>query len=230
MCGRTTLFAPRADVEERFDATFAYDYVPRYNIAPEGPGLPAIRNEIADRIEQLHWGIIPPWVDDRDDWPEPINARAESVAEKATFRDAFDERRCLVVADGFYEWTGPSGRRKPHRIVVDDGEPFAMAGLWETWSGNGDGDDVVSVTIVTTDANDVVGRLHGRMPVILAPDEEVTWLRSDDPDELRALLDPYPDSATSEYEVSTAVNNPGNDGPELVEPLGGSQSGLGEFG
>jgi len=228
MCGRTTLFAPRAAVEERFGASFAYDYEPRYNIAPGGPGLPAIRNENATAIEQLHWGIVPHWVDDRADWHEPINARAETVAEKPTFRDAFAKRRCLVLADGFYEWTGPQGKRKPHRVVVDDGELFAMAGLWETWSENGD--EVVSVTVVTTDANDVVGRLHDRMPVILAPDEESTWLESDDADDLQGLLDPYPDGPTGEYEVSTAVNNPGTDRPELVEPLGGTQSGLEEFG
>lgn len=228
MCGRTTLFAPRGDVEERFEATFAYDYEPRYNIAPEGPGLPAIRNENSEEIEQLHWGFVPSWVDDRDDWPAPINARAESVAEKSTFKRAFETRRCLVIADGFYEWTGRSGQRRPHRVVVDDGDPFAMAGLWETWGENGDA--LTSVTIITTDANDLVGQLHDRMPVVLAPDEEATWLESDDPETLQSLLDPYPDDRMDEYEVSTAVNNPANDSPDLVDPLGTSQTGLGEFG
>lgn len=228
MCGRTTLFAPQSDIEERFDARFTYDYRPRYNIAPEGPGLPAIRNENDEAIEQLAWGLIPEWVDDRDDWYEPINARAETVAEKPTFRSAFDRHRCLVLADGFYEWTGPSGSRQPYRVVVDDGSLFAMAGLWERWEENGEA--VTSTTVITTDANDTVGELHDRMPVMLAEDEEATWLESDDADELQALLDPFPDDRTGAYEVSTAVNNPVNDTPDLVEPLSGSQSGLEEFG
>lgn len=228
MCGRTTLFAPPEEIEDRFSASFDYEYEPRYNIAPEGPGVATVPNAEPDTIEQYHWGIIPHWVEDRDDWPEPINARAESVAEKPTFRDAFNKRRCLILADGFYEWTGPAGKRKPHRVVVDDGELFAMAGLWETWEDNGE--TITSTTIITTDANEVVGQLHDRMPVILAPEEETTWLESEDTDELQELLDPFSDDRTSEYEVSTAVNSPANDSPDLVEPLEGSQSGLGEFG
>lgn len=231
MCGRTTLFALLGDIEERFDASFAYDYEPRYNVAPGSPGLPAIRNEAPEGIEQCYWGLIPGWVEDRTDWPEPINARAESVADKPSFRDAFRKRRCLVLADGFYEWTGPSGSRRPHHITVDDGDPFAMAGLWESWNGGeGNGDELTSVTILTTDPNDVVGQLHDRMPVILDRDEEETWLQGEDSDDLQGILDPFPDDRMDTNEVSTAVNNPANDRPELVEPVGGSQTGLGEFG
>ena len=232
MCGRTTLFALLGEIEGRFDASFAYEYQPRYNVAPGDPGLPAIRNENCEEIEQCYWGLVPDWVEERADWPEPINARAESVADKPSFRDAFRRRRCLVLADGFYEWTGPSGNRRPHHITVDDGEPFAMAGLWEHWSNGGDenGDEVTSVTVVTTETNDVVGQLHDRMPVILTRDEERKWLESEGTDDLQALLDPFPDGRMDTCEVSTAVNNSANDGPELVEPVGGSQTGLGEFG
>jgi putative SOS response-associated peptidase YedK len=227
MCGRFGLFAQPSAIEERFDATFTYDYEPRYNVAPEGPGLAAVRNASPGAIDRLRWGLLPHWVDDPDDFPTLINARAETAADKPAFRDAFARRRCLVPASTFFEWTGPAGGRVPHAIGVD-GEPlFAMAGLWETW---GEGDDAVrSATILTTDANDVVAELHDRMPVILDREEERTWLEADDADELEGLLDPFPAGRTEAHEVSRAVNDPSNDGPSLVEPVGHDQSGLGEF-
>lgn len=227
MCGRFGLFAQPSDLEQRFDATFSYDYEPRYNIAPEGPGLAAVRNDSPAAIDRLRWGLLPRWVDDPEDFPTLINARAETVAEKPAFRDAFEKRRCLIPANNFYEWTGRKASRVPYAIGVDDESVFAMAGLWETWSRNGD--EVVSAAIVTTEANEVVAELHDRMPVILDREEERRWLETDDVDARQSLLDPFPADRTTAYEVSTAVNNPANEGPELVEPVGTDQSGLGEF-
>jgi putative SOS response-associated peptidase YedK len=228
MCGRFGLYLPSPDLEERFAGRVEFDYEPRYNIAPEGPGTAAIRDETPDEINQLSWGLRPHWVDDPDDWHHPINARAETVAEKRSFRDAFEHRRCLVPANNFYEWTGRPGRRIPYAIRAEDQETFSMAGLWEVWSE--DGRELQTFTILTTDANEVVGELHDRMPVILDRDEEQRWLEADDPDELETLLDAFPDERTERYEVSKKVNNPAHDGPELIEPVGSSQRGLDAFG
>lgn len=227
MCGRYGLWAQPADLEQRFDSEIDFDYEPRYNIAPEGPGLTAIKNESPDKINQLQWGLLPHWVDDPEDFPDLINARGETVSEKPAFRDAFDKRRCLIPANNFYEWTGRKGNRVPYYIGVEDQDLFAIAGIWETWSENGT--EIQSAAIITTDANDVVDELHGRMPVILDRDEEERWLESDNEDELHAFIDPFQDDRTKAYEVSKAVNNPANEGPKLVEPIGSDQSGLGQF-
>lgn len=240
MCGRFSLFVPPSVLEERFDATASGPIVPRYNVAPRDD-VAAIRNDDAETIDALGWGLVPSWVDDPDDYPRPINARAETVAEKPSFRDAFAERRCLVLADGFYEWKGDRGAKQPYRIARPDDEPFAFAGLWEAWGANGgdsvgggidgDGESLRTVTIVTTDANDTVGAIHDRMPVILEPDEERRWLADADPEELHSMLDPYPDDGLEAYPVSKAVNDPANDSPDVVEPVDvDEQSGLGDFG
>ena len=228
MCGRFSLFVPPGILEERFDAEVAGTYVPRYNVAPRDD-VAAIRNDDPETIDALSWGLVPDWVDDPDDFPRPINARAETVAEKPSFRDAFAERRCLVLADGFYEWTGRRGSKQPYRIVRTDGEPFAFAGLWETWGSNGG--TLRTTTIVTTAANETVGAIHDRMPVILERDEERPWLSGGDPDVLQSMLHPYPDGELDAYPVSTAVNDPSHDSPDVVEPVDvDEQSGLGQFG
>lgn len=213
-------------IEERFGATPVREMVPRYNIAP-GDDLPAIENVAPDEIRFPRWRLVPGWVDDLDDWPSPINARAETVTEKPTFRNAFEERRCLVLADGFYEWKGARGSKQPYRVVRSDEEPFAMAGLWETREVNGETHQTTA--IITTDANETVRPIHDRMPVILAPSEERRWLESDDPDELLALLDPADSDALRAYPVSTAVNDPSNDDPSVIEEQPDPQSGLGDF-
>lgn len=224
MCGRLTLFTPQAALEERFDATASEPIEPRYNVAPRDD-LAAIRNDAPDAIDALEWGLLPAWADDPDDAPRPINARAETVAEKPTFREAFRERRCLVLADGFYEWAGARGSKQPHRVALPGDEPFAMAGLWERWSSNGT--TLETATVITTEPNAEVRPLHDRMAVVLEPGEEDAWLAGDDPG---ALLDPYPDGELRAYPVSTAVNDPSNDRPSLSEEADvGSQSGLGDF-
>ncbi len=228
MCGRYTLLARPDRVEERFDARFDFEFAPRYNAAP-GQSLPVIAAESPDTIGRMEWGLIPAWADDRTDF-EFINARAETVAEKASFRSAYESRRCLVPADGFYEWVDEDGGRRPYRVSRPDDDLFAMAGLYERWEppgrqaglgefASGGADDgvepVETFTVVTTEPNDVVAELHHRMAVMLDPEEEATWLHGD-PDEAGDLLDPYGGPLTVDR-VSTAVNDPGNDSPAVLE-------------
>lgn len=248
MCGRYTLCTPAADLEARFDADFG-GIEPSYNCAP-GQELPVIADEDPRRATRMKWGLTPAWADESFDL---INARAETVRKKRSFADAFERRRCLVPADGFYEWVDRSvpndngGRegagKTPYRVAFNDDRPFAMAGLYERWEppepettqtglgAFGGGSDTVAeeaaedagpietFTIVTTEPNALISDLHHRMAVILAPDEEETWLRGG-PDEAGALLDPYPDDEMTTYPVSTRVNAPAVDTPELVEPVG----------
>ncbi|MFB6354345.1 MAG: SOS response-associated peptidase [Halobacteriales archaeon] len=227
MCGRFGLAADRDVLEAYYDAACTFDYEPRYNIAPKS-GVPAVRGSATDAIDRLQWGLVPHWADDADDSPTLINARAETLAEKPAFRDAFANRRCLVPATNFYEWTGRRGRRVPYCIRVEDRPLFSMAGVWEPSRGNSA--DGGSLAIVTTAANDTVGELHDRMPAILDGDDETRWLEAADEAALLSLLEPYPDRLTERFEVSTAVNDPASDGPELVEPVGSNQADLREFG
>jgi putative SOS response-associated peptidase YedK len=227
MCGRTSLFAPQSIVEERFDATAVEPLCPRYNIAPR-EDLAVIRNDAPETIDLLEWGLLPHWDDDLDDAPRPINARAETVAQKRTFAEAFEQRRCLVLADGFYEWQETRGGKQPYRVERVGGEPFAMAGLFERWEGAGSVEE--TVTVVTTEPNAVVEPLHHRMAVVLDPDEEERWLADADPGTHRELLDPSPAEQWRSYPVSTRVNDPNNDDPGIVEEIDPDvQTGLGEF-
>ena len=227
MCGRTSLFVPQSVVEERFDATATEPITPRYNTAP-GDELATVRNDATDEINLLGWGLVPSWVDDPADSPRPINARAETIIEKPMFREAFEERRCLVLADGFYEWTGRRGSKQPYRVTRRGDQPFAFAGLWETWGG---GDDYrETVTIITTDANEVVADVHDRMPVMLDRPEERTWLSATDEAELLSVLDPYPADELRMYPVSKRVNDPSNDSPDVIEAVDiGEQADFDEF-
>ncbi|WP_340098179.1 SOS response-associated peptidase [Salinibaculum salinum] len=237
MCGRYSLFTPPEDIEERFGATFADEFQPRYNAAPS-QSLPVITDANPERIDAKEWGFVPPWADSQSDFGF-INARAETLAEKSTFRDAFAQQsregfrmgRCLVPADGFYEWVEESGGKQPYRVTLADEQPFAMAGLWAQWqppqtqtgldafTGGTDSDTspdrVETFTIVTTKPNDTVADLHHRMAVILDDDELDRWLTGGAED-VAALLSPY-DGEMRAYPVSTAVNDPSNDSPALVE-------------
>ncbi|MFD1598822.1 SOS response-associated peptidase [Halobellus rarus] len=239
MCGRYTLFTPADELESRFDATFAEPPEPRYNCAP-GQSLPVIANDDPDTFRRLKWGLIPSWADDESAGNDRINARAETVDERASFREAYERRRCLVPADGFYEWVRDGETKRPYRVAFDDDRPFAMAGLWERWEpthtqtglgdfGGGVGDEsgdesegestvVESFAIVTTEPNDVVSDLHHRMAVVLDPDEESTWLHGDGAD-VADLLEPHAGDDWRTYPVSTRVNSPANDAPDLIEPV-----------
>jgi putative SOS response-associated peptidase YedK len=167
----------------------------------------------------LRWGLIPSWAKDPAMGAKLINARAETVAEKPSFRSAFRHRRCLVVADGFYEWQKQEGKKQPFYFRLQDGQPFAFAGLWESWK-DPNGEVVDSCTILTTEANQLMQPIHDRMPVILASQDYDLWL---DPtvqsEQLQNLLQPFPSEAMVSYPVSTKVNKPTNDTPELVNSL-----------
>ncbi len=227
MCGRTSLYIAPEELADRFDAAIAFDYEPRYNISPR-QNLATIRNPDADEIVEQEWGLLPSWADDpAADVPRPINVRSETVAETPMFRDAFAECRCLVLADGFYEWQGARGSKQPYRIHLAANEPFAMAGLWNRCANNGE--TLETVTILTTEPNDVLAPIHDRMPVVLPVGEEFRWLDAD-PDAAQSLCVPYSGDDMEAYAVSTAVNNPGNDRPEVVMPAETEQRGVEEFG
>lgn len=221
MCGRYTLRTPPREWAALFGLDEVPDLEPRYNIAPT-QDVATVRTRPGGEgreLAMLRWGLVPAWAERPDFDARTINARAETVDRLPSFRDAFRERRCLVVADGFYEWQ-PAGRRKqPYWVHRPDGGVFAMAGLWERWEGTG-GPPLESCTIVTTDASERVRTLHDRMPVILTPAEGALWLdRRRDPADLRALLRPAPEDSLVFHPVSTAVNRPETDSPELIEPV-----------
>ena len=193
---------------------------PRYNAAPTQPVL-AVMNGEERRAEHLRWGLIPSWAKDARMGSRMINARAETLAKRPAFRAAFARRRCLVLADGFYEWRRSGNSRIPMRIVMKSREPFAFAGLWDTWQ-DPEGEVVRSCTIITTEPNELLQPIHDRMPVILAEGAESLWLDDDlrDPLALGSLLTPYPDGALEAYRVCPLVNRPSNDGPEVIVPEG----------
>lgn len=228
MCGRLSLFAPPSVLESRFDVEVPGAYRPRYNVAPT-EDLAVIRDDAPETLDFLTWGLVPRWADDPSIGNRLINARAETLAEKPSFRDAYENRRCLVLADGFYEWREDGGVKQPYRVCRPDDEPFAMAGLWERWEGR---ETRETATIVTTEPNDVVRPLHDRMAAILPPGEERRWLEADEESQRAELLGPYDDDLRA-YPISTRVNDPKNDDPSIieeVEPEGGTQSGLEDFG
>ncbi len=221
MCGRYSLVASIAELEDRFGFDGAdVAYSPSYNVAPSQGVLTVVAESVGRRAVRMRWGLIPSWASEASIGSRMINARAETVAEKPSFRTALRRRRCLVLADGFYEWHRTGAGKRPMRITMASGEPFAFAGLWDTWCDTQD-EAVTSCTIITTGANDLLRPIHDRMPVILQRDQEDLWLDHDvrEPDLLREVLIPYSPGAMKTYEVSTLVNSPANDGPELILPM-----------
>lgn len=231
MCGRYTLtdadgarlrFDIRgADIPppaERADGTAD---AARYNIAPTQDVL-TVRHENGERrAEMMRWGLVPSWADSPKVGARMINARAETLAERPSFRAAFRRRRCLIPADGFYEWRREGKGRVPIRFALASGEPFAFAGLWERWERPGE-PPLLSCAIVTTRANELVAPIHDRMPAILAPDAERVWMDADITDAalLGELLAPRPSELMRAREASRAVNSPAYDGPECLAPVG----------
>jgi putative SOS response-associated peptidase YedK len=221
MCGRFTLRSPGEAVAEAFALPEVPDLLPRFNIAPGKP-VAVVREmpQAQDRqLAFLRWGLIPPWADDPSFGDRLANARSETAAAKPSFRRAFRSRRCLVVADGFFEWRQADGCKQPYFVGLKNDRPFGLAGLWERWE-KGD-DPVESCTVLTTGANELMRPVHGRMPVILPPDQYALWLDPgcQDTAKLAKLLRPFPSEGMLAYRVSTLVNDPRNDVPQCVEAI-----------
>lgn len=220
MCGRFTLRTPSNVLVERFLLPIDPQWSPRYNIAPTQPVAAVRLDEQGGGREGvlLRWGLVPSWAKDPAMGSRLINARAETVAEKPSFRSAFKRRRCLVPADGYYEWQKTGGRKQPYFIRLADDRPFAFAGLWEHWDRGGEG-PLETCTIITTVANELTADVHVRMPVILDESDYDVWLDAaiDDRQPLEQLLAPYASSEMKMDPVSTYVNSPRNEGPECVK-------------
>lgn len=223
MCGRFTLTLDSKQIQD------AYPWLnnvpngihPRYNIAPTQP-IAVVPNDGNQRLDYYVWGLIPSWAKDPSIGNRMINARAETLAEKPSFRSAFRRRRCLILADGFYEWKSADGRKSkmPMFIHLKENKPFAFAGLWEVWNSP-DGSQIYSATIITTQPNSLVESIHNRMPVILPEAAYEHWLfpGETDPRDLAPLLNPFPEESMQAYPISTLVNSPQNDVPQVIEPV-----------
>ena len=221
MCGRFTLTVDPADLQANFgNYHFPPQFAPRFNIAPTQPVL-AIPNDGGNQANFFVWGLIPSWAKDPSIGNRLINARGETLAEKPSFRGSYKYKRCLILADGFYEWKKQPGTKTkvPHFIHMKNRHPFAFAGLWDEWHSP-DGSQIRSCTIVTVEPNEVMAQLHNRMPVILPHDAYAQWLDSkpQPPESLDPLIPPYPADEMAAHPVSILVNNPKNDRAECVVP------------
>ncbi len=223
MCGRFTLRTPTPVLAARFRLATMPELIPRYNIGPTQL-VPAVRPSIDGEREfaRLHWGLIPFWAKDPKIGSRMINARAETVADKPAFRRAFRKRRCLIVADGYYEWRKVGREKLPHYIRMQDDQPFAMAGLWERWHGGTEAqldEPLESCTIITTESNELTADIHDRMPVILAEQQWDSWLDSEleDVQTLQPLLQPYSSNAMKMDPVSKHVNNVRHEDARCIE-------------
>ena len=219
MCARYTLISEIPVIVEQFGVQeIEVEFRPRYNIAPTQQA-PAIVNDGDNRLVQFRWGLIPSWAKDKSIGNKMINARAETLAEKPSFRQAFRKRRCIIPADGFYEWKKEGSGKVPYYIHLNTGKPFGIAGLYETWTSP-DGETLSTCTLITTEPNSFMQPLHNRMPVILPPDAYARWLdpANQKTDELRTLLGPGPPGIMAAHAVSKTVNSPANDIPECIEP------------
>jgi len=223
MCGRYSITVTLEELMVRYTigvANVPY-HRPKYNVAPGQMVLAVISDGRTNRLGELRWGLIPSWAKDEKIGSRLLNARAETAAEKPAFRGPLRTKRCLVPADGFYEWrTEPDGGRQPMRIVLRKGGVFSMAGVYETWI-TPDGRRIGTVAILTTEPNELMATIHNRMPVILRPEDEALWLDRSvrDPEALRHLYEPYPADELEAYPVSKAVGSVRNDDPSLIAPL-----------
>jgi putative SOS response-associated peptidase YedK len=226
MCGRFTLSPKAAVLEDRFNAQIADGgYTPTYNAAAS-QGLTVILNDDPGLIVRAEWGFVPQWADGRQGVKAQINARGESVADKPFFRNAFKSHRCLVLADGFYEWRRAAQAKVPYRIALKSKEPFAFAGIWSRVHDSS-GNLHSTFAIITTAANELVQIIHDRMPVILREKDEEDWLNPQlSVDEAKALLSPYPVERMVAYQVSAMVNSPKYNQDDLVWPVNGDAAGL----
>ena len=223
MCGRFTLTVDPSELQETFpEFTIPVaDFGGRYNIAPTQP-VAVVPNNGENRLDFFTWGLVPFWAKDPSIASRMINARAETLAEKSSFKHAYKRRRCLIFADGFFEWQSVPGNKTkiPMYIRLKDSKPFAFAGLWENWNSP-DGSQILSTTIITTSPNELVAPIHNRMPAILPKSAYDLWLSpvEQPATKLDAILRPYPADQMQAYAVSRLVNSPANDQPECIQPV-----------
>ena len=218
MCGRYAVTSAPEAIRALFGYPEQPNFPPRYNVAPTQPIAFVRLMDGKRQFALVRWGLLPSWVKDPKNFALPINARGESVIDKPAFSAAMKRRRCLVPADGFYEWKAIGTRKQPYYVRAKSGQPLAFAGLWETWTGP-NGEELESAAIVTTRANRALAVIHERMPVIVPPEAFNLWLdcANVDPETAAALVSPASENLLDTYEVSTAVNRTANDNPELVE-------------
>lgn len=220
MCGRFSQTHSAEEIAAAFDLEEIPQWQAHYNLAPTQTVPAIIASDDHRHFKPFRWGLIPSWAKDLSMGARLINARAETVSEKPSFRDAFKRRRCLIIADGFYEWRKEGTKKQPFYFRLETGEPFAFAGLWDRWQSP-DGDRLETCTIITTDPNELTATVHDRMPVILPKASYDRWL---DPTNqqitaLQAMLHPYAKEEMVAYPVSTAVNRPTNDNADCIAPI-----------
>jgi putative SOS response-associated peptidase YedK len=222
MCGRFAFYSPSEATAALFGASSSVQVEPRYNIAPT-QYIAAVREDEQNTREvvMLRWGLVPFWAKDPSIGNRMINARAETVAEKPSFRNAYKKRRCLILADGFYEWRKEGDGKTPYYISLADGSPFAFAGLWENWTSKESDESLQTTAIITTDASDFMAQLHQRMPVVMLPEHAERWLNGD-----MALLSEVIDKPLSfrAWPVDRKVNNARNEGEALIDAAGATMS------
>ena len=222
MCGRFVQNFTFETLQDNFNIQTAEANIqPNFNVAPTQEILTIIKHDNEIKLEKLHWGLVPFWAKDTSIGSRMINARAETVASKPSFRNAFKKQRCLIPASGFYEWKGEKGQKQPYYITIPSGEPFAFAGLWEAWTGKDDESVYKSCTIITTAANDKISELHNRMPIILDPKVYEQWLDIDiqDPKKLELILKDGIVHDMKYHPVSKLVNSVKNNDPNCIKPI-----------
>lgn len=225
MCGRFTLTLDPVELRQAFDlGEMPEEWIPRFNVAPSQP-VAVVKDANTRAVDFMRWGLVPSWAKDISIGNKLINARGETVDEKPSFRNAFARRRCLILADGFFEWQKKDKKSPsvPYYFHLYNKKPFAFAGLWEFWQSP-EGDGLKTCTIITTDANACVAPVHDRMPVILNTQTAWDWLEAGSADALKKMLKPYPAEEMEAYAVSRMVNNPGKDVPALIKPQTESDS------
>lgn len=218
MCGRFQISTTEDDIQIRFHVDVEKEWLRQiFNAAPMME-LPVITNDEPGRLNFFRWGLVPFWAKDPLAGSKMINARSETLSEKPAFKNALVKRRCLIPANGFYEWKKDGGKKLPYRICLEPEELFAFAGLWESWKDSS-GKPLYTFTIITTTANEIVSPIHDRMPVILEPELESQWINKQlNVDDALKMLKPYPAHKMKHYRVSEKINNVRNNSPELIEP------------
>ncbi|MBN2379260.1 SOS response-associated peptidase [candidate division WOR-3 bacterium] len=219
MCARYCFTLTVDDIKKRYWISQLPSVPIRYNIPP-GTQVPVVLNTSPDELQFANWGLVPSWSKTQKPSFKPINARAETVTEKPMFKSLVRSKRCVLLADSFFEWKKTNGKKIPYRIMMKDEQAFAFAGLWDSWTPEGrDEKELKTCLIITTEANELVAPIHDRMPVILTRDKERAWLEEVAPDDAWTFLRPYGASLMKAYEVSPEVNSPKNDSPSVIRPV-----------